>query len=226
MHITQRGTNRSAIFLAPNDYRFFGALLLEASQRFECAIHAYILMTNHVHLLLTPSDECGPARLMQAVGTRYVPEFNKRHGRTGTLWQGRYRSAAIDSERYLLACSRYIELNPVRAMMVSHPSQYRWSSYGHNADGATDTLVTPHAVYRALHNSAAVRREEYRALFKHPVDVEECNVIRRATKSDSVLGDGRFCETLTATLKRPVTRLLHGGDRRSKLPSTRAPTAS
>ena len=220
MHITQRGNNRSAIFREPTDYWLYVALLLQASQRFECAIHAYVLMTNHVHLLLTPSDRSGPARMMQAVGTRYVPGFNKRYERTGTLWEGRYRSASIDSERYMLACSRYIELNPVRAMMVGHPGQYRWSSYRHNADGAPDALITPHAIYRALHHSAELRREEYRSLFKSPLDADASEAIRRATKRDLVLGDTPFCESLAGTLKRPVTRLFRGGDRRSKASST------
>lgn len=216
MHITQRGNNRTAIFREPQDYWVYAALLLQASQRFECAIHAYVLMTNHVHLLLTPGDKSGPARMMQAIGTRYVPEFNKRYERTGTLWEGRYRSTAIDSERYLLACARYIELNPVRAMMVDHPSRYRWSSYRHNADGALDPLITHHAIYRALHDSAEMRREEYRSLFKRPLAAQAYDAIRQATRRDLALGDKPFCETLAATLKRPVTRLLRGGDRRSK----------
>ena len=221
IHITQRGNNRSAIFRAPGDYRLYAALLRQASQRFECAIHAYALMTNHIHLLMTPNDKHGPARMMQVVGTRYVPGFNQRYNRTGTLWEGRYRSTTIDSESYLLACSRYIELNPVRAMIVSHPSQYRWSSYRHNADGAADALVTPHAIYRALNDSAEMRREEYRALFTSPLEADASDAIRGATKRDLVLGDERFCDNLAATLKRPVTRLCHGGDRRSNTLSAR-----
>ena len=134
-HIIQRGNNREIIFAAEGDCRFYLDKLEEACRRFRCAVHAYVLMTNHVHLLMTPSDELGIGKVMQALGWVYVQYFNHTYGRTGTLWEGRYKSSLLDSEGYLLTCSRYIELNPVRAGMVGHPAEYPWSSYRHNALG-------------------------------------------------------------------------------------------
>ena len=216
LHLIQRGNNRSATFCAAEDYRRYGAVLLGASRRFGCAIHAYVLMTNHVHILLTPADERGPARMMQTLGRVYVRYFNARYKRTGTLWEGRYRSTLVDSEHYFLACSRYIELNPVRARMVEHPSQYRWSSYRHNAFGKPDRLITQHAVYQALNTVPVIRQGAYRSLCERQLDQSALDAIRRATNRGTALGDAPFCQQVEALLKRPVTRLRHGGDRRSK----------
>jgi len=172
-------------------------------------------MTNHVHLLVTASNARAPSRMMQALGGRYVRYFNDRVERSGTLWEGRFRSSLIDSERYFLACSRYIETNPVRAGIVTHPEHYRWSSYLCNAHGRDDALVTPHAVYTALGGSAAMRRKSYEALFSRPVETDDLHRIRRAIKAQTVLGSTRFRESLEAKLRRPLTRASHGGDRRS-----------
>lgn len=216
LHLIQRGNNRSPTFRTAEDFRRYHTLLLEASKRYECAVHAYVLMTNHVHLLLTPADAIGPARMMQAVGRTYVRYFNARHNRTGTLWEGRYRSTLVDSERYLLACSRYIELNPVRARMVEHPGEYHWSSYAHNADGALDTIIAAHPVYQALNSAPSIRQREYRSLFKSRIEPNVLDAIRRCTNRGTALGDSPFCEQVEEVLKRPVTRMPHGGDRRSK----------
>ena len=153
--------------------------------------------------------------MMQAIGRVYVRYFNTRHKRTGTLWEGRYRSTPIDSERYLFACSRYIELNPVRAGMVRQPNEYRWSSYRHNAHGKPDSLVTPHAAYRALETGGVPRQTAYQALFEHQLDANALDAIRRATNRGTALGDAQFCDEIEATLGRAVKPLAHGGDRRS-----------
>lgn len=217
LHLLQRGNNRSVTFFADEDYHFYRDTLYRASRRFGCAIHAYVLMTNHVHLLLTPGDERAPARMMQAVGRRYVRYINGCYRRTGTLWEGRYKSTLIDSEHYLLICSRYIELNPVRAGMVENPETYRWSSYRHNAYGELDTLITPHALYRALGPRPADQQVAYRALFKAQLEAQTLEAIRNATNDGAVLGHDRFREQIEAALQRRVARLAHGGDRRSEM---------
>lgn len=149
-HIIQRGNNRSACFYAEDDYRVYFDTLLEQSVRWRCAIHAYVLMTNHVHLLLTPETCDGPAGLMKNLGQRYVQYVNRTYRRTGTLWEGRYRSCLAQSGNYVLTCSRYIELNPVRAAMVRDPAAYRWSSYRTNAMGHHSSLLQPHQDWLAL----------------------------------------------------------------------------
>jgi putative transposase len=217
LHLTQRGNNRSACFIDSADFERYRQSLYEACRRSACAIHAYVLMTNHIHLLVTPLEECGPARMMQMVGQRYVRSFNARRHRSGTLWEGRYRSALIDSDHYLLACSRYIELNPVRARMAWRASQYRWSSYRHNADGEPDPLVTPHPLYQALGADAVGRQAAYRELFGLECEPIEADAIRRATLGGTVLGSPAFRQRIEESLRRPVTRLQHGGDRRSQL---------
>ena len=141
-HIIQRGNNRQAIFACEDDYSVYLDWLKRAAEQYGLAIHAYVLMTNHVHLLATPDAEDSIGKTLQSLGRRYVQYFNRRYGRTGTLWESRYRATVIDSESYLLACSRYIELNPVRAAMVGEPGEYPWSSYRCNAMGQEDGLVT------------------------------------------------------------------------------------
>ena len=211
VHIIQRGNNRTATFRCENDFLRYRDLLGESSQRFKCKVHTYVLMTNHVHVLITPDDETGPSFMMQAVGRTYVRYVNTRHHRTGALWEGRFRSSIVHTERYLLTCSRYIELNPVRAGMIDRPERYRWSSYRHNAHGAADALVTPHASYLALGSSVLDRRAAYRALFEAPMDEQALDHIRRATKRCAPLGDAEFCENLLAIREHRLTRLPHGG---------------
>ena len=166
LHVTQRGHNREPIFFTPQDRETFLVDLSEAAAQQGCAVHAYALMTNHVHLLLTPAEADGPSRLMQALGARYVGHVNRAYGRTGTLWDGRFRSSVLDSDRYFVACSRYIELNPVRAGLVSDPGDYRWSSFRANALGETDAVLTPHPLYLGLGATAAARQQAYRSLFE------------------------------------------------------------
>ena len=205
-HIIQRGNNRAVCFHAEEDYRRYLDDLAEQSRRFGCAIHAYVLMTNHVHLLLTPQKTDSAGQMMKHLGQRYVQYVNRAYRRSGTLWEGRFRSCLTQSEDYVLACYRYIELNPVRAGMVRHPRDYRWSSFHANGDGKQDALVSPHEQYMGLGRNEAARRQAYRALFKAHLDPELISQIRSATNGNIVLGSKRFEEQIGKMLKRRVTR--------------------
>jgi len=216
LHLIQRGNNRQAIFFADADYRFYHEALQDAAQRYGCAVHAYVLMTNHVHLLLTPSTDVSPSRVMQSVGRRYVRYVNTVYQRTGTLWEGRFKSAIVDSEQYLLTCSRYIELNPVRAGMMAAPQDYPWSSYRYNAQGEHDGLLEPHDVYRRLGPDNASRQQRYRRLFQELLDSGELGRIRSATETGTVIGNNRFREQIETALERSIRPYRHGGDRKSR----------
>jgi len=204
-HIIQRGNNRSACFFADDDYELYLAHLQELAAKFECAVHAYCLMTNHVHLLLTPKNVDGCALLMKNLGQRYVQYVNRTYRRSGTLWEGRFRSCLAQSERYVLACYRYIELNPRRAGMVSHPRQYPWSSYRVNAEDKSSDLIAPHHQYLRLGSNPPARRQAYKALFRDALDEPIVNEIRAATNGGFVLGAARFQEEIARSLGRRVT---------------------
>jgi putative transposase len=215
-HVILRGNNRTEIFCAEMDYRFYLDKLRLACEKHGCNIYAYVLMTNHVHLLLTPHEELSLSKALQMLGRYYVQYFNHCYRRTGTLWEGRYKATLIDTEAYLLTCMRYIELNPVRAGMVAHPSQYCWSSYGCNAFGRTDNLVIPHPEYRRLGQDDGERRSVYQQLFEHQISEESINAIREATNKAWVLGNDRFKRSIQEKLKRRVEPAAKGGDRRSE----------
>jgi putative transposase len=187
VHVIQRGNNRTPTFHETQDYTRYRALLDGARRRTGCAIHAYVLMTNHVHLLVTPARPTAVSEMMQIVGRRYVRYFNDRYVRTGTLWEGRFRAAPIDSERYFFTCARYIELNPVRAGMVQHPRDYSWSSFRANADGATESLIEAHPLYEALGHDPSDRAMKYATLFGRSQDDDAVAAIRRATNSGAPL---------------------------------------
>jgi putative transposase len=182
VHHVLRGNNRSAIFIDDRDRLLYRDLLLEASRRFTCRVHAYVLMTNHTHLLITPDERGAVSRLTQWMGRKYVTAFNRRHHRTGTLWEGRFRSSVVDSARYFLACSRYIDQNPARAGMVRSPGEYPWSSYGRLAWGLCDDLVSEHREYRALGDTPQVRQDAYRELCASAIEPALVQGIRRAVK--------------------------------------------
>lgn len=213
-HVIQRGNNRCPIFIAEEDYVRFREELSDACRRFHCLIHAYVFMTNHVHLIMTPERENSIAKVLQSVGRRYVQYFNFAYQRTGTLWEGRYKATLIDTERYLLTCYRYIELNPVRANMVTHPSAYRWSSYRANALGQHDPLLTPHAEYLALGSRHDERQAAYRTLFEVHLDDMTLAEIRKATQKAWVLGNNRFKDDIERLLQRRTRPLPRGGDQR------------
>ena len=205
-HIIQRGNNRQTCFQDEHDYRHYLADLRQAADKNDCRVHAYVLMPNHVHLLVTPMTEHGVTHLMQDTGRKYVRYMNYRYRRTGTLWEGRYKSSLIDSEAYLLACMRYIELNPVRAGLVCQPGDYPWSSYVSNAQGMIDALLTPHPLMTHLGIDARERQGAYQDLFKNPLDPALLNSIREALNQELVLGREPFkdkIEKLTARQTRP-----------------------
>jgi len=211
LHIIQRGNNRDPVFAAEPDYLFYLDCLERAAGEHGLAIHAYVLMTNHVHLLATPSQETSVPKTLQSVGRRYVQYFNATSRRSGSLWEGRYRATVIDAEAYLLTCMRYIELNPVRApSLVAHPAHYPWSSYRGNALGAEDTLLTPHRLYRRLDGTPEERQSSYRQLFRGQPAKTDIDAIREATKKAWALGNDRFRAKIEALAGRRATPLPKG----------------
>lgn len=216
LHIIQRGNNRQPCFFADDDYRYYLDSLKEAAVRCGAQVHAYVLMTNHVHLLLTPESVQTPSLLLQSVGRRYVRYVNHVYRRSGTLWEGRYKSTLIDSDRYLLTCSRYIELNPVRARMVGRPGDYIWSSFRSNTGGPMEPILSPHPIYLALANTPENRAQAYGALFDRHLEPQAIQAIRLATETGVVLGHDRFKEQVQSVLSRRVDRQPHGGDRKSE----------
>ena len=174
-------------------------------------------MTNHVHLLLTPHEKSGVSKLMQSLGRKYVQDFNHKYQRSGTLWEGRFRSCLVESEQYVLACYRYIELNPVRASMVQNPKDYKWSSYAINAIGLRSTLCTAHPCYLALSDSVSVRLEKYRDLFVGSLSAEIVNDIRLSTQQGLILGTSEFKEQMAGLLGRPVEHRPKGRPRKNRL---------
>ena len=204
-HVIQRGNNRQPCFLREQDYRCYLRQLDEAAQAQGCRLHAYVLMTNHVHLLMTPEVAGGVARTMQSLGRRYVGYFNATYRRSGTLWEGRYKSCLVDSERYLLTCYRYIELNPVRAAMVETPGDYAWSSYRANAQGRADRLVHPHDEYAQLGTTVDKRCAAYRALFLEAIGEDRMSEIRAYVQQQRALGTSRFQAAIEAELQRVAT---------------------
>lgn len=215
IHLVQRGNNRSPCFFTDEDYDFYLDCLGEAARHFGCHLHAYVLMTNHVHLLLTPDASFSVAHMMQSIGRRYVRHVNCSYRRSGTLWEGRYKSAPIDSAHYFLACCRYLDLNPVRANIVKHPKHYRWSSYRAYAEGIDNGVISPHPLYLQLSVSPEGRRAAYRALFTPTTDEVELDAIRASIGRGTALGNAQFRHEIESNLKRRVTRLSLGGDRKS-----------
>jgi putative transposase len=202
LHVIQRGNDRQPMFFADDDLRLFRKWLGEGAAAYGCAIHAYVFMTNHIHLLLTPRRRDSLPRLMQSLGRRYVRHVNDMHGRTGTLWEGRYRATPVETDAYLLRCHVYIELNPVRAGMVEAPGAYIWSSYRTNALGVWDDLVTPHPLYAALDTTDADRRRAYRDLFAGALDEAFLVEIREATNGGWALGSEAFRQRIAAAAGR------------------------
>jgi REP-associated tyrosine transposase len=204
-HIIQRGNNRLACFYCTNDCRRYLQDLTEQAAKYGCDIHAYCLMTSHVHLLNTPEHQNSAGLMMKHLGQRYVPYINRTYRRSGTLWEGRFKSCLAQSEHYVLACYRYIELNPVRAGMVEHPADYPWSSYRYNGQGMANALLSQHPLYRALGQSNGERCRQYRELLREHLEPELIEEIRQATDGNYVPGDARFSAGIEAMLQRRVT---------------------
>ena len=206
LHLIQRGNNRSACFFAEDDYALYLRHLGELSRKFGCRVHAYVLMTNHVHLLLTPEGIDSASLTMKHLGQRYVQYVNRTYRRSGTLWEGRFRSCLCQSESYVLACYRYIELNPVRAGMCVHPRGYRWSSYRANAEAAHDPVVTADDEYRRLGTTTQARRAAYRRLFEEQLDPKVVEAIRESTRGNYALGNPCFQSEIESLLGRRARR--------------------
>jgi putative transposase len=218
LHIVQRGHNREPCFFAEQDYFTYRHWLAEALAEAQCALHAYVLMTNHVHLLLTPKKAEAVPGLIISLGRRYVQYVNRAYDRTGTLWDSRYKSSLIQAETYLLACQRYIELNPVRAAMVEDPAHYRWTSYRANGLGQQDALITPHPLYVVIGQTGKQRQAAYRALFRAQLDADPIDDIRLALNQNQPLGNARFyakIEKVTGQRREPKPhgrpRVVRGG---------------
>jgi putative transposase len=205
-HVIQRGNNRQALFADREDYLSLLEYLAEGAQKYDVAIHAYVLMSNHFHLLATPDHDNSLPSLMQALGRRYVRRFNKRYSRSGTLWEGRYKATIVESERYLIACMAYIELNPVRAGLVSHPADYPWSSYAHQAGIRHDPLITPHSLYWALGNTPFSREAAYKSVVEAGLGADDINRFTNATLHGWALGDTAFVRDLEERAGRRVVQ--------------------
>lgn len=204
LHVVQRGNNRSNCFFGDIDRRFYLRCLAQSAQSRNCAVHAYVLMSNHVHLLVTPAVKGAVSALLQDVGRQYVRTINKVHGRTGTLWEGRYKSSLIDSEQYLFTCHRYIELNPVRAGIVVKPSDFPWSSHRYYAMGEPDTVVTPHPLYVQLASEPEARIARFRSLFGDPIPDSDLERLRIAVSKGWALGSDAFITEMECKLGRSI----------------------
>lgn len=204
LHLIQRGNNRSACFFAVEDYRAYLHWLRRYAEEFGVRLHAYVLMTNHVHLLLTPQHPGQASRLMQGLGRRYVRYVNEKYGRSGTLWEGRFRACGVHAEDYLLACMRYIELNPARAGLALSPELYRWSSHRHNGLGIDDPLLAEHSLYTRLGSDPRERQAAYRALFGTTLGQAITDEIRAATNKGHLLASECVRRQAEVMIGRPL----------------------
>ena len=204
-HIIQRGNNKQACFYTENDYLAYLSWLRDYSILCECQVHAYVLMTNHVHLLVTPTEAGQLGLMMKRLGQRYVQYINRTYQRSGTLWEGRFKSCITSEASYILSCYRYIELNPVRACMVNHPAHYPWTSYRINAKGEYSCLVRPQQVYKSLGGNSQRRQVAYRGLFQSEMNSDSLDQIRKATNGNFALGSERFSRQVEQALGRRVT---------------------
>ena len=209
-HVIQRGNNRQPIFSAAADHAHLLALMHESAKKFEVAVHAYVLMGNHFHLLATPHTDTGLPLMMQAVGRSYVRYFNQLQNRTGTLWEGRYRSTLIQADRYLLPCMAYIDLNPVRAGLVAEAKDYPWSSHGHYAGLRADKLVTPHPLFWALGNTPFGREAAYAEIVRGGVSADEQAALTGSALSGWALGGANFVADLQKRTERRVEKARAG----------------
>ena len=214
-HIIQRGNNKQAIFAQTADYDFLLGLLDEYARKHQVAVHGYVLMTNHLHLVATPETESGIPKMMQSVGRRYVRHFNARQARTGTLWEGRYRSTLIQAERYLLACMAYVDLNPVRAGLVADPADYPWSSHGHYIGRRSDRLVTPHPLLWELGNTPFAREQAYAEMVRAGISSEQQRALTDATLRGWALGEPDYVADLQRRTERRVAKGQAGRPRQS-----------
>jgi putative transposase len=217
VHVVQRGHSREAVFYEDDDYLAYLRWLGEGAERYNVDIHAYVLMTNHIHILATAHAKDGITRMMQYIGRHYVPYINHTYGTSGSIREGRYKASLIHDEEYLLICMRYIELNPTRANMVRSPGQYRWSSYRRNGQGKEDKLVTPHAMYQSLGTTDPVRIAAYKKLFQAHLEIDALEEIRAAWQTGTPLGSDGFRQQIEAKLKLKVGQARRGRPSKPKV---------
>jgi len=209
-HVVQRGKNRDPVFFEDSDYQFYLSTLFEALTKYEGQLHAYVLMTNHVHLLITGKEESSVSRIMQYIGRRYVPYINHKYGYSGSIWEGRFKSNLIDTSEYLFVCMKYIELNPVRANMVERPEAFRYSSFHGNALNRADILLTEHEEYLKFSDNKDIRCSMYRSLFDADLDKDDLQSIREGYKSGTPIGSERFIQKIEQALDRKVGKTKPG----------------
>jgi putative transposase len=210
VHIVQRGASRDPVFFEDEDYKAYAFWMKEAAAKYDVAIHAFVLMTNHVHILLTTQHGSNVSQFMQHIGRCYVPFINHKYGRSGSIWEGRFKSSLVQSDRYFLAVMRYIELNPVRANMVEHPVLYRWSSFHHNSGTKQFSFISTHSVYNELGRNVEERTRNYLRLFEQQLDSREISAIQYAWQTGTPLGDSYFREQVETRLKQKVGQSYQG----------------
>lgn len=214
-HVILRGNNKSAIFYNDTNRRFFIECLKETKEKTKSTIYAYCLMINHVHLLIVPSTEKSLGNMIQSLGRRYVQYINKLHKRTGTLWEGRFKSSLVSKDEYLLTCSRYVELNPVRAKMVKHPKDFPWSSYNFKAEGKQDELLDNDPVYMGLGKTPKERQTNYKEWIERSVPDEELSLIRNTTHKGGIFGNKEFSEEIAKLVGKDVVLRSRGRPKKS-----------
>ncbi|NQZ33813.1 MAG: transposase [Oceanospirillaceae bacterium] len=215
-HVIQRGNNRQVCFIEEQDYKVYLVKLLEYSEKYKVAVHAFVLMTNHVHILATPSTASGISQVMQSLGRYYVRYINVKYKRSGTLWEGRFKSTLVQSDLYFLSVMRYIELNPVRAQMATLVAEYPWSSFQHNGLGKKIELITSHPIYIALASQKIERLQAYIQLFDQQLSKHTIQEIRDATNKSWVLGDAAFKRQIEEQIDRRCSPYQRGGDHKSE----------
>jgi putative transposase len=215
-HIILQGRDGQSICFEEQDYQYFHDCLDAAAYNYNLKLHAYVIMPNHAHVLATPGNSDSVSRMVQSLGRNYVQYFNECYEGTGTLWEGRYRATVVDAKNYMLTCSRYIELNPVRAGLVDKPLQYQWSSYAHNAQGQQDEMITTAREYQRLGESDAERSKAYRQLFRQKLDAQLVQDITDSALKGWVLGDARFAAKIEKLSGRRATQLPKGRPRKAK----------
>ncbi len=216
LHIMHRGNNRQDIFESEEDMVRIKEDIAVSLSKTKCQLHAYVIMSNHLHLLITPQDKSQLASFMQSMANRYARYFNAGRKRTGTIWEGRFKSCLVDSDNYLFALYKYIEMNPVKANLVAHAAEYKWSSYRHNALGQNDKLISEHALYSDLGSDVDQRCKAYKGIFNQPNSDNQESQISNATLRGEVYGSDAFHQEISASISRPTKLSLHGGDRKSE----------
>jgi putative transposase len=216
LHIMHRGNNRQGIFESEEDIVRIKEDICYALEKSGCQLHTYVIMTNHLHLLLTPESKEQLAVFMQAMANKYVRYFNAKHRRTGTIWEGRYKSCLVDSEQYLFTLYKYIEMNPIKANMVESLIDYPWSSYAHHALGQADALISEHPLYQTLGKNIEARCDAYQALFDGLDITKQNECITQATARGEAYGSDAFHQWIERIISRPTRLVAHGGDRKSE----------